>query len=110
MIVNFIRLKQTKANLKTILYNNPELFILSGFSPFIFEKVNTLKIKQHQLWSTNQLQIWRSGTILNGIYIGIVPAFALMISEYTRGITAIDLTPNHEIETKYASVSLNIFV
>ena len=110
MTVNFIRLKQTKADLETILYKNPELFILSGFSPFIFEKINTSKIKVHQLWSTNQLQIWRYGTILNAIYIGIVPSIALLISECARGITAIDLTPNQVTETRYASASLNLLL
>lgn len=110
IIINWVRLKHTKADLKTILYNNPQLFILPGFSPFLFEKVNILETKLNQIWSTNQLQIWRSGSILNAMYIGIVPSISLVISEYARGITAIDFSADQVTETKYASASLNLLL
>ena len=107
IVANLIRLKYTRVCLKRVLVDTPQLLILSGFSPIMFERSSSSKINRK---GNNQLQIWRCGSIINGIYICIVPLMALIISEHTRGITELDLNPIQEIETKYSSASFNLLL
>ena len=102
--VNIWQLKRANC-LKSIMTKHPQILILSGFSPYIFEKSENDGENNN-----NKLQVWRFGSIVNSIYIGIVPPIALIISEYARGITSLDLTPIHAIEDKYASSSLNLLL
>ena len=107
IVANLIRLKYTRVSLKRLLMDTPQILILSGFSPVMFERSSLSKIHQS---GNNKLQIWRYGSVINGIYICIVPLVALIISEHTRGITELDLNPIQEIETKYSSASFNLLL
>ena len=105
ILANLMRLKYTRANLKDIFMNSPQVFILPGFSPFIYEQATSSKIESN---STNQLQIWRSGSIANGVYIGLVPSIALITSEYLRDITTFEFDPTQQTAKTYANSSLNL--
>ena len=60
--------------------------------------------------STLTVELSIRQSIMNAIYICIVPLIALIISEHARGITELDLNPIQEIETKYSSASFNLLL
>ena len=112
--INLYHLKRTKVNVTKLLKTYPQLFILSGFSPFIFEgKAIT------DLSSNNEIpvQMSTSASVLNGIYIGIIPSIALLMTEMFRGVVSFEWVGSKEFiqisETRavydvYAKASLNL--
>jgi len=85
--------------------NSPQILILPGFSPFIYEQVPSSKFRPND---TNQLKIWKSGSIANGIYMGVAPSIVLITTEYLRGITAFEFDPIQQTAKTYANSSLNL--
>ena len=105
IMANLMRLKYTKASLKDIFITSPQLLILPGFSPFIYEQVPSPNFRSNE---TTQLKIWRLGSIANGIYMGVAPSIALITSEYLRGITEFEFDPTQQTAKTYANSSLNL--
>ena len=106
ILANLWRLKRTKASLKDILKKRPQLLIVPGFTPFMFEKAQTLDPPED---ASDKLQIWKVGSIFNSVYIGIVPPISIIISEYARGITKLNLAQESGELQKFTSSSLNLF-
>ena len=77
---------------------------MSAFSPFIFEGKH---ITESSLNHDSKLRISKLSSTVNGIFIGIVPAIALIATEYLRGIPQINLTGNQKFDV-YANSSLNL--
>ena len=102
--MNLYYLKTTKVNVIKLLKKYPQLLILSGFSPFIFEgkAITELSSKDE-----TPIQISISASILNGVYIGIIPCIALLISESARGIVSLK-SLRSTVYDVYASASLNL--
>jgi hypothetical protein len=59
----------------------PQFLIFSAFSPFMFEGVKTTSSK-----GNFHIRIWKLGSVLNGIFIGILPHTLLIVSDIKRGI------------------------
>ena len=102
--MNLYYLKTTKVNVIKLLKTYPQLFILSGFSPFIFEGK---AITDQSSKDETPIQISISASILNGVYIGIIPCIALLISESARGIVSF-VSLGSTVYDVYASASLNL--
>ena len=60
----------------------PQYIIMPGFSPIMFERTNS-KSSSKRI----ELRIWKLGTILNGLFIGVVPQLILIFSDILRGVT-----------------------
>ena len=102
--MNLVHLKQSKAGLTKILKLHPPILVIPGFSPFMFEGEKNFKVKQD---GEPEIRIWKLGSILNCIYIGIVPSITLVISDCLRGVVYKDFTPSHDID-KYSNSSFNL--
>ena len=107
IIINLWRLRQTDIDLLNTLKKNPQILVLSGFSPFMFEKIQRSGCRKMQNKQCG-LQVWTIGSIANAVYIGIAPAVCLIIAEFLRGVTSFDLSPEFGDWNRYASSSLNL--
>ena len=115
IVTNNIRLAMTYNGSRKLYLNYPHLFILPGFTPFMYEGVEDVDINGKKI--TN-VRIWKRGTIVNAIYLFFIAPIVLLIAEYIRGTITWDPTPNPEklpykytnsmIKTKYGNTAFAI--
>jgi hypothetical protein len=61
----------------------PQFLISPMFSPVMYEG-----FEGNSGDKNDKVKLWKLGTIINAIYIGVVPPIMLIISDVTRGITS----------------------
>ena len=81
LFINGLRLWCTTKGLWKYFMKYPQFIISPCFTPFLFEGYET----NHQD-GRYKLKIWKSGTIINAIYIGCIPQCILCITDYYKGI------------------------
>jgi hypothetical protein len=91
---NAVKLLCTLRGARKFFTMSPQIIVLSAFSPFMFEGV-----KMTSSNSNFGIRIWKLGSVLNGIFIGILPHVILTISDIKRGI--INWNFHESIASKY---------
>ena len=82
MLANAIRLSFTIRGSRTFLVRFPQFLVTPAFSPLMFEGVDS-----NQKNNDYPIKVWKVGSVINAIFIGIIPPIALLISDFQRGIT-----------------------
>ena len=78
LLINFIRLLITDANIMKYARRYPQIIISSCFTPFMFEGSKETE---------KNIRIWKLGTILNAFFIGCLPQVVLLAMDSYRGVT-----------------------
>ena len=79
--VNSLRLFLTTKGLGKYLLQYPQFLIACAFTPFLFEGCNK-NVPQ----SKYSIQIWKSGTIINAFFIGVLPQCVVLFTDYYKGV------------------------
>ena len=102
-MINFIRLVSTGAKYMQYIKKYPQILIASCFTPFVFEGNK----------ENHSIQIWKSGSVVNAIFIGCLPQIVLIVMDFYRGIInwdfigPITLSPEHVYENNDALFKSN---
>ena len=83
LLANVIKLKLTVKEFGMFFLRYPQFVISPCFSPFMY-----IGNQEDSLEKGNGIKIWKLGSVLNAVFIGVVPLLALVISHLSRGITA----------------------
>jgi hypothetical protein len=88
-LLNIFILKQTLTfgDIGNLFLKYPQMIIGPCFTPIVYEG----KRAENGIININ---VWKLGTILNGLYIGCFPLLSLIISDIARGITLHDFDTN----------------
>ena len=82
VIGNSIRLSITTKGCRKFFLYYPQYIIMPAFSPITFEGTSSKSSTK-----TLELRIWKLGTFLNGLFIGVLPQIILISSDIIRGVT-----------------------
>ena len=66
IVINCLNLARTYKACCKLYLKHPQIFLLPGFTPFMYEKMENVD-KEDQ--SPIKLKIWKKGTIINALYI-----------------------------------------
>ena len=80
-MINISKLMFTTTGLWKYLMKYPQFLISPCFTPFMFE-INESAEQQGQC----KLKIWKLGSIINAIYIGVLPQCILCFTDYCKGV------------------------
>ena len=100
IIINNFRLAQTYNGCRKLYLKHPQIFLTPGFTPIMYEG---MKQVAEDGKTTNKIQIWKTGSILNAIYTGCVPQIGLIVSEYARGVVKWDFMENEDVPHTYTN-------
>ena len=91
MVVNILSLRRSMdfKSLGKLFLNFPQFSISPCFSPLVFEGVSSYDRETHQCQI--KIKVWKRGSVVNAIYIGILPQLILIVSDVARGITSLNL-------------------
>ena len=105
IVVNNIRLAKTYKGYLKLYLNYPHLFILPGFTPFMYEGVEDVDINGKKV---TKIRIWKRGTIFNANYLFFVAPIVLLIAECIRGTITWDPTKSEMVPFKYTNNMIKI--
>ena len=82
VLVNLIHLASTLKKNKMVLVQYPQFILTPAYSPFMYEGTRTNNAKNEYT-----IRVWKTGSILNAIFIGIFPPILLIFLDVQRGVT-----------------------
>ena len=80
-LVNALRLWWTTKGLGKYFIKYPQFLLAPCFTPFLFEGCGKDTSQGHC-----KIQIWKFGSIMNALYIGIFPQCILLYMDYYKGV------------------------
>ena len=101
ILANNIRLAITFKDTRKLYLLYPQILLVPGFSPFMYEWVEDLTERGKE---TTRIRIWKKGSIINAIYTGIIPMVGLIISENARGAVHWNFEKTVEVPHKYTNI------
>ena len=86
--------------MKWIAQEYPQLLLIPGFTPFIYEA----KIKEaEEDERIMTVKVWKKGTMINAMYSFFIAPIALITSDCIRGSVSLDNTPNETVPYRYTN-------
>ena len=80
--INIIKLVWTGKDFIKYVRQYPQILVACCFTPFMFEGCDVNK--------KYKLRIWKTGTVMNGLFMGCLPQTVLLAMNFYRGITEWD--------------------
>lgn len=100
MMTNIYRLKSTHGNFLKLCFQYPQLMLIPGFAPFMYE-ADIEEAEEDKRYST--VKVWKKGTIINAMYSFFIAPLALIISDCARGSVSWDNTPSATVPHRYTN-------
>ena len=112
IIFNLITLARSSKQWKRLILSEPQILISPGFCPIIFRCV---KAKSSHDQETPNVYVWKLASIINAIYLGVLPQILMIAAHYMRGLDDLthgkfsskgqpDLVSNSLILSEYGNV------
>lgn len=100
ILISIYRLKSTHGNFIKLCFQYPQLILIPGFTPFMYE-AKVKEAEDDKKMST--VNVWKKGTMINAIYSFFIAPLALIISDCTRGSVSWDNTPSETVPYRYTN-------
>ena len=94
--INLVHLLRTLKRNKKILIHYPQFIFTPAYSPFMYEGVRTDDDSNNYI-----IRVWKTGSILNAMFIGMLPSVSLMIIDCMRGVTNWDFLKTNVSDSTY---------
>ena len=100
ILINIYRLISTHGNFLKLCFQYPQLILIPGFTPFMYET----KIKEaEEDEKILTVKVWKKGTMINAMYSFFIAPIALIASDCTRGSLSWNNTPNETVPYRYTN-------